>query len=68
MPEVVGQKLLVDIEEAMSLLSIGRTKLLEMTYANTLPSIKVGRRRLYPVEGLTVWARDEMVRTLQQAQ
>tara|TARA_R100001143_G_C3322613_1_gene115516 strand:- start:421 stop:636 length:216 start_codon:yes stop_codon:yes gene_type:complete len=62
MPQVKGEKILVSVEEAVSLLSIGRSKLLDLTYDGSIPSIKVGRRRLYSLESLQVWARDEMVK------
>ena len=54
------EKILVNIKEAMDTLSIGRSKLLELAYDGTIPSIKVGRRRLFPVDGLANWAREEM--------
>jgi excisionase family DNA binding protein len=50
------QKLLVGVDEAISILSIGRSKLLEMTYAGDIPSLRVGRRRLYKVSELEAWA------------
>jgi len=49
-------KILVDVQEAMEILSIGRTKLLELTYDGEIPSIKVGRRRLYKTASLEEWA------------
>ena len=64
MPEIAVQKILVNIEETMKLLSIGRSKLLDLTYNGTIPSLTVGRRRLYPLEQLQLWARDQMLKTL----
>ena len=48
-------KILVSVEEAMSALSLGRSKLLELTYSGEIPSVKVGRRRLFPVDQLQQW-------------
>jgi excisionase family DNA binding protein len=64
MPEVKGDKILVSVSEGASLLSLGRSKFLDLTYDGSIPSIKVGRRRLYSLERLQVWARDEMVKRL----
>ena len=50
------EKIMVGVDEAISLLSIGRTKLLELTYAGEIPSIKLGRRRLYSRKSLEDWA------------
>jgi excisionase family DNA binding protein len=61
MPQIKGDKILVNVEEAGEILSLGRSKLLELTYKGKLPSLKVGRRRLYPLEGLANWAKDQMV-------
>jgi excisionase family DNA binding protein len=62
MPEVKGDKILVSVSEAASLMSLGRSKFLDLTYDGSIPSIKVGTRRLYSLESLQVWARDEMVK------
>jgi excisionase family DNA binding protein len=48
-------KMLVSVEEAMSALSLGRSKLLELTYSGEIPSVKVGRRRLFSVDELQQW-------------
>ena len=53
--------ILLSLDEAKECLGLGRSKLLDMAYRGELPSIKVGRRRLFPVEGLQRWARDQMV-------
>ena len=63
MREVNGTKILVNVEEAMEALSIGRSKLLELTYEGKLPTIKVGRRRLYPLDRLQKWVEDEMIKS-----
>ena len=64
MPEVNGDKILVSVAEAMELLSLGRSKLLDLTYGGEIPSLTIGRRRLYPLEQLQVWARNQMVKAL----
>ena len=48
-------KILVSLEEAKDSLGFGRSKLLDMAYKGEIPSIKVGRRRLFPVKGLLEW-------------
>ena len=48
-------KILISVEEAMSALSLGRSKLLELTYSGEIPSVKVGRRRLFPIDQLQQW-------------
>jgi|GEM_PF-1530809 excisionase family DNA binding protein len=54
-------KLLLDVWEAADMLSIGRSKLLALTYEGKIPSLKIGRRRLFPVEGLIAWTKDQMI-------
>ena len=46
-------KLLIPVEEAASILSLGRSKVFELVAAGTLESLKVGRRRLIPRQALT---------------
>mgnify|MGYP006410057447 CR=1 FL=1 len=50
-------KILLSVEETMRALSLGRSKLLELAYSGEIPSIKVGRRRLFPWKGLVEWAK-----------
>jgi excisionase family DNA binding protein len=45
-------KLLVTVEEAAYMMSLGRTKVFEMVLRKEIPSIKVGRSRRIPVSGL----------------
>jgi excisionase family DNA binding protein len=46
------QSLLVTVEEATSLLHIGRTTAYELVMRGLVPSVKIGRRRLVVREGL----------------
>jgi len=48
----IGPPLLVTVEEAATLLRIGRTTAYELVMRGTLQSVKVGRRRLVVREGL----------------
>ena len=54
---VAETKILLSVEEAMRALSLGRTKLLELAYAGVIPTTKVGRRRLIPLQGLVEWSK-----------
>ena len=58
MAKLQANKILVNTDEAIDILSIGRSKLLELTYAGAIPSLKVGRKRLFNLESLREWARD----------
>lgn len=49
---VLQKKLLCSIAEACDILSIGRTKIYSMLAEGSLPSIRLGTRRLIPVESL----------------
>jgi len=60
MAKITREKILVNVEEAAEILSIGRSTLLRLTYDGKLPSFKAGRRRLYPLEGLAAWAKAQM--------
>ena len=41
--------------EAIRITGLGRSKFLEEVYRGNIPSVKVGRARLYPVRGLETW-------------
>lgn len=43
---------LYTVDEALTLLSISRTRVYKAISSGELPSVKVGRRRLIPNEGL----------------
>lgn len=53
------QPILVSERMARQLLDLGRTTLLSLAYSGELPSIKVGRRRLFEVEALRRWAKEQ---------
>lgn len=40
---------------AQDFTGLGRSKLLELAYQGEIPSVKVGRCRLFPVAGLRAW-------------
>lgn len=48
MPEA----LLYDVDDAIAMTRLGRTKLYELMADGTLPSVKAGRRRLIPAQAL----------------
>jgi hypothetical protein len=47
--------LAVDINGAVALVNIGRTKILEASYSGELVSLKMGKRRLWRPEDLRTW-------------
>ena len=49
---LIGLSQLVTVEEAATLLRIGRTSTYELVMRGTLQSVKIGRRRLVVREGL----------------
>lgn len=51
------EPLLVNADIAAPLLSVSKRTLSELTRAGEIPSLKIGRRRLYPFEGLKEWVR-----------
>jgi excisionase family DNA binding protein len=55
MQEESGQ-ILVTVDQATRLMQIGRTKLLELAYDGSIPSLKVGTRRLFKRQALEDWA------------
>lgn len=54
--KAMNEKILVTVDQATRMLSIGRSKLLELTYAGEIPSFKLGNRRLYSPSDLEAWA------------
>ena len=46
---------LIGIEEAARSLGFGRTTLLKLTYSGEIPSIKIGRRRMYRPSEIEAW-------------
>jgi excisionase family DNA binding protein len=49
---VTGLPLLLTVEEAASLLRLGRTRVYQLVMGGKIQSVKVGRRRLVVREGL----------------
>jgi excisionase family DNA binding protein len=47
------EKLLVSVEEAARILSLGRNKMFDLVREGDIESLKVGRRRLIPREALS---------------
>lgn len=45
-------RLLVDAPTAAKMLGVGRTTVAKLTAEGRLPSVKIDRRRLFPVDGL----------------
>jgi excisionase family DNA binding protein len=55
------ERLFLRVGAASEMLSLGRTTLLELAYRGEVPSIKVGRARLFAVRDLKEWA-DRQIR------
>jgi excisionase family DNA binding protein len=51
----VSEKVLWSVAETCQYLGLGRTTLMELTYEGKLPSVSIGRRRLYPVAKILEW-------------
>jgi len=51
----MNNKLLVGVEEAAGILSLGRSKTFELVATGEIESLKVGRRRLIPVLALDTY-------------
>ena len=51
----VDDRLLVSVKEAARLLSVGETAMWDLLMSGEVASVKVGRRRLVPVERLRQW-------------
>ena len=49
------EPLLVGQRGAQQLTDLGRSTLLKLAYSGVLPTVKVGRRRLFTVAGLRAW-------------
>jgi excisionase family DNA binding protein len=46
---------LLSVEECQAALNLGRTKIYELLSAGSLPSVRVGRRRLVRADELAAW-------------
>lgn len=62
----MADSMLLDLEEAMADTRLGRSTLLQLSYDGLIPSLKVGRRRLWPREQLRKWVEERM--RLEEAQ
>jgi excisionase family DNA binding protein len=51
----VSEKVLWSVAETCQYLGLGRTTLMELTHGGKLPSISIGRRRLYPAARVLEW-------------
>jgi excisionase family DNA binding protein len=51
----VSEKVLWSVAEVCQYLGLGRTHVMELTYAGKLPSVRIGRRRLYPAAKIMEW-------------
>ena len=49
-------KLLWSVKETCEMLGLGRTSVLALAYDGNLPSIKVGRRRMFSASKVKDWA------------
>lgn len=52
----VEDRIAVDVETAAEMLGISRGALYPLVMSGDVPSFKVGRRRLVPIDGLRAWA------------
>ena len=53
--QTVPVRVLYDVSEAMSLLSLSRTQIYELIRSRRLVTVTVGRRRLVPAESITAY-------------
>jgi len=51
----INQKVLWSVAETCQFLGLGRSNVMELTYSGQLPSIRIGRRRLYPAARVHEW-------------
>jgi excisionase family DNA binding protein len=56
----MSEKILLRVEEAASLLSIGRTRAYELVRLGVIPSIRLGRCVRIPREALVRWIEAEL--------
>lgn len=50
----------MNVVETAKFLGIGVRKLSEITITGDVPSYKIGRRRLYPAQGLIEWQNEQV--------
>ena len=56
--DITEDKLLWTVKETCKRLNLGRTIVLRLTYAGSLPSVKIGRRRMYIPDKVRAWAKN----------
>ncbi len=56
----MGEGLLLTPEEAFNEIKIGRAKGFQLLASGELPSIKIGRLRRIPMEGLRAWVQRQV--------
>lgn len=61
-------RMCMSVEEAARALGLSRGRVFELIAIGEVPSLKVGRRRLVPVEALKVWISEQTVRALSATQ
>ncbi len=61
------ERLAIGLEDAAKRLSMSRATVCQLVYSGDIPSFKVGRRRLIPVEGLRTFIAARMAATAPQA-
>jgi len=54
-PGAAGPRLLLKIEEAGTVLGVGRTKIFELVAGGQLESVRIGRARRIPAESLVAF-------------
>ena len=55
-----NHKFLLDLKETIEATSLGRSTILQLAYSGELPSITVGRKRMFPVIGINKWIADHL--------
>jgi len=56
----MGEGLLLTPEEAFNEIKVGRAKGFQLLSSGELPSIKIGRLRQIPIEGLRAWVQRQV--------
>jgi excisionase family DNA binding protein len=51
-------KLLISVEEAAELLGVGRSTVYDLMRTKTMPSVRIGRCRRIPLDGLRAYLAD----------
>jgi excisionase family DNA binding protein len=56
LPEPPEPKLLLNVKETAAQLNLSRSMVLALAYSGQLPSVTIGRRRLFPANRVRDWA------------